>query len=124
MLEPAELKDVCAEANASPISGGSPELERFLADYRATFGGDPDGFALAQYDAVRMALAAVEGGARGPDELAVALSRMTYDGLAMRYRSDGKGNMAHSAVIMCYDGANRVPRVVKRYESPAGAPAN
>ncbi|HSE79080.1 MAG TPA: ABC transporter substrate-binding protein [Alphaproteobacteria bacterium] len=124
LLEPAELKNVCAEANASPVSGGSPELDRFLADYRATFGGDPDGFALAQYDAVRMALVAVEGGARGPDELAAALSRMTYDGLAMRYRSDGKGNMAHGAVIMCYDGADRVPRVVKRYESPVGVPAN
>ncbi|HJS32064.1 MAG TPA: ABC transporter substrate-binding protein [Alphaproteobacteria bacterium] len=124
LLEPAELKNVCAEANASPVSGGSPELDRFLADYRATFGGEPDGFALAQYDAVRMTFAAVEAGARGADELAAALSRMTYDGLAMRYRSDGKGNMAHSAVIMCYDGASRVPRIVKRYENLTGALAN
>lgn len=124
LLEPAELKGVCAEANASPVSGGSPELDRFLADYRATFGGEPDGFALAQYDAVRMAFAAVESGARGASEVAAALSRMTYVGVAMRYRSDGRGNMAHSAVIMCYDGTSRVPRIVKRYENLTGTPAN
>jgi len=34
----------------------------------------------------------------------------------MTYRSDGKGNMAHDAVIVCYDGTTRVPRVVRRYE--------
>ena len=34
----------------------------------------------------------------------------------MTYRSDGKGNMAHSASIVCYDGSSRVPSIVKRYE--------
>ena len=38
----------------------------------------------------------------------------------MTYKSDGTGNMAHSAVIMCYDGTSRVPRIVKRYDNVTG----
>jgi branched-chain amino acid transport system substrate-binding protein len=38
----------------------------------------------------------------------------------MAYRSDGKGNMAHDAVIICYDGTSRVPAVVKRYSAVDG----
>src|SRR5215469_3661366 len=30
LLEPAELRGICAETNASPVSGGSPEMDRFL----------------------------------------------------------------------------------------------
>ena len=38
----------------------------------------------------------------------------------MNYRSDGKGNMAHSAVIICYGAEDRVPQIVKRYENLTG----
>jgi branched-chain amino acid transport system substrate-binding protein len=31
------------------------------------------------------------------------------------YKSDGKGNMAHEAEIVCFDGVSRVPKVVERY---------
>ena len=48
LLDPRELKGVCAESGSSPVSGGSPGLEKFLADYRAAFGTDPDAYALAQ----------------------------------------------------------------------------
>lgn len=41
-------------------------------------------------------------------------------GLAMAYRSDGKGNMAHDAVIIFYDGTSRVPHIVKRYANVTG----
>jgi branched-chain amino acid transport system substrate-binding protein len=37
----------------------------------------------------------------------------------MTYRSDGAGNMAHSAIIVCYDGTSRTPRIVKRYDDIA-----
>jgi branched-chain amino acid transport system substrate-binding protein len=37
----------------------------------------------------------------------------------MTYKSDGSGNMAHSAVIVCFDGTSRVPKVVKHYDFPA-----
>jgi branched-chain amino acid transport system substrate-binding protein len=115
LLEPAELKGVCAESGSSPISGGSPEMERWVADYRARFHSEPDAFALAQYDGVSMVLRAVQAGADGGDQVRQALASGEYKGLAMTYRSDGHGNMAHDAVILCYDGHDRVPRIARRY---------
>jgi len=120
LLEPAELAGVCAESGSSPISGGSAAIERFAARYRDAFASEPDAFALGQYDAVGMVLAAIAGGARTPAAVRDALATTSYDGLAMRYRSDGKGNMAHDAVIICYDGASRIPAIVKRYENLSG----
>jgi branched-chain amino acid transport system substrate-binding protein len=67
-----------------------------------------------------MALTAIAQGARNPEELRQALSTTTYQGLAMTYRSDGKGNMAGSAVIICYDGTTRTPKIVKRYDNVTG----
>jgi branched-chain amino acid transport system substrate-binding protein len=120
LLEPAELKGVCAETGSSPVSGGSPELEAWLADYRKEFGSEPDAFALGQYDGVRMALEAAAKGATAPEALRKALAETTYRGLATTYKDDGKGNMAHAAVIVCYDGASRVPKVVQRYDDIPG----
>ena len=120
LLEPAELAGVCAESGSSPISGGSPGIEDFARRYRAAFGSEPDAFALGQYDAVQMILAAVRAGARTPTAIRNALANNSHDGLAMRYRSDGKGNMAHDAVIICYDGSDRMPAIVKRYENVTG----
>jgi branched-chain amino acid transport system substrate-binding protein len=121
LLEPAELAGVCAESGSSPISGGSAGMDAFLAAYRAAFDGKPDAFALGQYDGVKMALAALASGADGPDGVRDWLAGNAYDGLAMTYKSDGTGNMAHDAVILCYDGADRVPDIVKRYENVDGA---
>ncbi len=124
LLEPSELKGVCAETNASPVSGGSPELEKFLTAYRAEFNAEPDGFALGQFDGVSMVLDAASKGARTAADVQKALSSTTYKGLAMTYKSDGKGNMAHSAMIICYDGASRIPKVTKRYENITGVLSN
>jgi branched-chain amino acid transport system substrate-binding protein len=115
LLEPAELKGVCAESGSSPISGGAPAVDAWTKTYRAEFNADPDAFALAQYDGAMMMLAALRAGARTPERMRAYLAGETYKGLAMTYRSDGKGNMAHDAVIVCYDGNDRAPRIVKRY---------
>lgn len=119
LLEPQELKGVCAETAASPVSGGSDAIDRFTAAYRARFRSEPDAFALGQYDGLTMVLTAVSGGADTPERVREALSHGSHSGLAMQYRSDGNGNMAHSAVIICYDGSSRTPRVVRRYDAPA-----
>jgi branched-chain amino acid transport system substrate-binding protein len=116
LLKPAELEGVCAETGSSPISGGSAEMEHFTADYRNRFGSEPDAFALAQYDATNMILAAMADGAMAPAAMRDWLAGNSFEGLAMSYKSDGKGNMAHDAVIVCYDGESRIPRIVKRYE--------
>jgi branched-chain amino acid transport system substrate-binding protein len=116
LLEPGELKGICAESAAAPIVPDSPEGERFLDAYRKAFGADPDAYALAQYDGARMVLAAIAAGARTPEALRAALAGGSYKGIAMTYRSDGAGNMAHSAIMLCYDGTGRIPRIVKHYD--------
>ena len=120
LVEPAELAGVCGETNASPISGESAEMREFLKLYRQEFAGEPDGFALGQYDGVMMMLDAVAKGANTPAAVQKALASTTYKGLGMAYKSDGKGNMAHSAVIVCYDGKTRIPRIAKRYDNVTG----
>jgi branched-chain amino acid transport system substrate-binding protein len=119
LLDPAELKGVCAESASAPVAPDSPAGERFLAEYRKAYGIDPDAYALAQYDGAAMALHAVAAGARTPDALRAALAAESYKGIAMTYKSDGAGNMAHSAIIVCYDGTGRTPAVVERYDDIA-----
>jgi len=116
LLDPIELQDVCAESASEPIVPDSPAGERFLNAYRKSYGIDPDAYALAQYDGTAMVLHAIAAGARTPDALRDALAAESYKGVAMTYRSDGAGNMAHSAIIVCYDGTSRTPRIVKRYD--------
>ena len=116
LLEPVELKGTCAETNAAPVAGGSPQMDRFLAQYRAEFKSEPDGFAVGQYDATSMIIDAVAKGAKTSEDIRKALSGGSYKGLAMTYKSDGKGNMANSAVIICYDGTTRTPKIAKRYD--------
>jgi branched-chain amino acid transport system substrate-binding protein len=120
LLEPKELAGVCGEANASPVSGETAEMRTFLKLYRDEYAGEPDGFALGQYDGVMMMLEAVAKGANNPAEVQKALSTGTYKGLGMTYKSDGKGNMAHTGVIVCYDGKTRIPKIAKRYENVTG----
>ena len=120
LLEPAELKGVCAETAASPISATSGPMKAFADAYRAAFKTEPDAFAAAQYDAVAM-LATIVADLRKakqavtPGAVRGALDRDSYQGLVTTYKSDGKGNMAHEAEIVCFDGTSRIPKVVERY---------
>lgn len=121
LLEPSELAGVCAETGASPISGGSAEADAFTRAYKTRFGRAPDAFALGQYDGVMMVLAAFAAGARDAAGVRAHLSSSTHEGIAMTYRSDGTGNMAREALIVCYDGVSRVPDIVAHYDDPAAA---
>lgn len=120
LLEPAELEGVCAETAASPISATSGPMKAFTDAYRAAFKAEPDAFAAAQYDAVAM-LATVVADLRKakqtvtPSAVRGALDRDSYKGLITTYKSDDKGNMAHEAEIVCFDGTSRIPKVVERY---------
>ena len=126
LLEPAELKGVCAETAAMPAAAtDNAGMANFVAAYRSQYHADPDAFAAAQYDAVRMLGAAVveiaaAGGASAVTGEAVRarLSATRWRGLATEYRSDGKGNMAHEALIVCYDGSGRIPAIVSKYAFP------
>jgi len=48
------------------------------------------------------------------------LAREEWRGVAASYRSDGRGNMAHEAEIVCYDGLSRVPKLATRFSFPPG----
>ncbi|HJQ60161.1 MAG TPA: ABC transporter substrate-binding protein [Vineibacter sp.] len=126
LLEPAELKGVCAETAAMPAAvTDHVGMRDFVTAYRRDYQSDPDAFAVADYDAVRMldsaigeviragGLAAVTG-----ESVRARLAAARWRGLATEYRSDGKGNMAHEALIVCYDGAGRVPAITTKYVFP------
>ncbi|GHD54797.1 ethanolamine utilization protein EutJ [Thalassobaculum fulvum] len=120
LLEPDQLTGVCAETASSPVSEADPRVAAFTNAYRERFHSEPDAFALGQYDGMRMVLAAVADGARSPQAVRDWLAGRRYQGLAMDYVSDGTGNMAHDAVIVCYDGTGRVPTIMKRYDAVDG----
>jgi len=121
LLAPAQLKGVCAESASSPISESDPGFVAFTEEFRDRFKSEPDAFALAQYDGINMVLAALEDGAKTAEDVRVWLSSNVFKGLAMTYKSDGKGNMAHDALIICYDGASLVPTIAKRFHNVDGA---
>jgi branched-chain amino acid transport system substrate-binding protein len=120
LLEPREMAHVCAETAAAPVAADTPGMRRFLDEYRHAFGGDPDAYAVAQYDGTMMVLQALAQGAKDAADVTRALATGDYQGLAMRYRSDGRGDMAHTVAIVCYDGASRVPTVVRHYDFASG----
>jgi branched-chain amino acid transport system substrate-binding protein len=123
LLEPTELKGVCAETAASPISATSGPMKAFLDAYRAAYKSEPDAFAAAQFDAVGM-LGKVIADLRKaalpvtPKAVRDRLASDSYVGVVTTYKSDGKGNMAHEAEIVCYDGISRVPKTAQRYAMP------
>jgi branched-chain amino acid transport system substrate-binding protein len=123
LLEPSELKGVCAETAASPISGTTQPMREFLAAYRAAYNSDPDAFAAAQFDAVHMLGKAIgdllrEGATVTPTKVRERLATARWEGVVTTYKSDGKGDMAHEAEIVCYDGTDRVPRPAAKYALP------
>lgn len=112
LLEPAELKGVCAETASAPAA--DPALADFAKRYRDRFKTEPDAFAVAAYDAVRAVMQTWHSGKPVSETIAAG----PIKGLAMTYESDGKGNMAHDAIIVCYDGTSRTPKIAKRYARP------
>lgn len=120
LVEPAALAGVCAESASSPVSDSGAGIAAFAKAYRDRFDAEPDAFALAQYDGMNMVLAALADGARTPGAVRDWLAGNRFQGLAMEYVSDGTGNMAHDAIILCYDGQTRVPSVKKRYDNVDG----
>ena len=115
LLEPKDLKGFCAETASIAEKGKSPEFDQFIDDYQNRFNVAPDAFAIQQYDGSMMVAAAFGSGVASREAMKDYLATNAYRGVAMTYKSDGKGNMAHSAVVVCYDGASTAPKVESRY---------
>jgi branched-chain amino acid transport system substrate-binding protein len=120
LLQPSDLKGVCGESASWLEKGVNPATDRFINDYASKYGAMPDAYAIQQYDGLMMALSAVKSGARTPADVQKYMSTSEYQGVGMSYKSDGKGNLAHSVVIVCYDGSSRTPKLMKRYNDIAG----
>jgi len=120
LLPPEMLAGVCAESGSAPAAEVDGPAKAFADAYRSRFDVEPDAFALAEYDAFNMLAAAMKAGARTADEVRTALASTPYEGVAMTYRSDGDGDMAHDAVIVCYDGKSRQARIAARYHNVDG----
>ena len=98
-------------------------MRDFLAAYRAAYKSDPDAFAAAQFDAVHMLGHLIgdllrEGASVTPMRVRERLGTARWQGVVTTYWSDGKGDMAHEAEIVCFDGTERVPRPTARYSFP------
>ena len=119
LLEPAMLKGVCAESGSAPAAEVDGPGKAFADSYRARFNTEPDAFALAEYDAVGMFAKAYAAGSNSAATMRAWLSKNPYQGIAMSYVSNGKGDMAHSAVIVCYDGVSHNARVARRFKDGA-----
>ncbi len=115
LFDPSELANVCAETPSAPEARATPEMKVWADAYKKRFGIEPDGLALGQYDGVMMALHMMADGAKTPAELVEALGKATYKGVAMTYKSNGHGDMAHDADIVCWDGKSRIPNIAKHY---------
>lgn len=117
LVEPAELENVCAETTPAPIYDDRPAVQAFRTAYMKEFNAEPDAYAMAQYDSMKMLMDILDKGAKSPEDVRKALASQTFKGAAMDYSSDGNGNMVNSAMIICYDGKSRVPKVAARYEN-------
>ena len=121
LLPPETLASVCAESGSAPAAETEGPGKAFADAYRTRFSQEPDAFALAEYDAFSMLVAALRNGAKTPADVRAALSQMRYPGVAMTYQSNGRGDMAHSAVIVCYDGKSHRATITKRYDATTTA---
>jgi branched-chain amino acid transport system substrate-binding protein len=116
LVEPADLAGVCGETPSAPEAGGTPRIEEWADRYRERFGVEPDGLALAQYDGVAMAIDLIaKNGVTTAEQMREALASSTYEGVAKTYKSNGNGDMAHDADVVCYDGTSRIPTVARHY---------
>jgi len=116
LVEPSDLAGVCGETPSAPEAGGTAKIQAWADRYRKRFGVEPDGLALAQYDGVAMAIALIaKNNVTTAEEMRAALASGTFEGVAKTYKSDGKGDMAHDADVVCYDGTSRIPTVARHY---------
>ena len=115
LFEPGELANVCAETPSAPEARVTPEMKEWADAYKKRFDLEPDGLALGQYDGVMMALTLMAKGVKTAEELRAALQAETYKGVAMTYKSNGEGDMAHDADIVCWNGTSRIPEIAAHY---------
>ncbi|MBI4516018.1 MAG: ABC transporter substrate-binding protein [Deltaproteobacteria bacterium] len=83
-----------------------PEVQKFIADYRAAYGGKvPDAMAVLGYDAMRMLAAAIAraGSSDGPAIRAALAATKDFPGVSGRITIDGERNARKAIVVLKID---------------------
>jgi branched-chain amino acid transport system substrate-binding protein len=90
--------------------GSDPDVQRFVNDYKAKYGSDPDSYAASYFDTVNLLAKAMESGTSAKD-IADALKKDSYSGIAATYTYHDNGEMAgEQEITQVRDG---VPVVVQ-----------
>ncbi|HYO55564.1 ABC transporter substrate-binding protein [Archangium sp.] len=79
-----------------------PKVQKFIADYKAAYGGEPDAFAALSYDAAKVAIAALEKAkdVSGPSIRDAIAQTKDFPGVAGTITLDEKRNAVKSAAIL------------------------
>ncbi|MEW6033047.1 MAG: ABC transporter substrate-binding protein [Bacillota bacterium] len=85
-----------------------PEVQAWVAKYRAKYGSTPDALATLAYDATKLLLAAIEAaGSDDPTAIRDALQAIEFDAVSGRVFFDADGNPIKAAVVMQISGGNQ-----------------
>ena len=121
LFEPAELADVCAETPSAPEARNTPAIKAWADAYEALRrSAGRSGARPVRRGEVAMTV--IAAGAHTPERSRAALNTVTYHGVAMTYKSNGHGDMAHDADIVCWDGSSRIPHIAAHYAGDAAGP--
>ena len=108
----AKYLDGMVQYSAFPPSAPVPRIEEFAKAYRARFGEEAHGFAAQSYDALLLAVKAIQAAGTASDGAAIrkALSGASYDGVIGHIQFDSN-NQAHPPVYVtqwCADGTRKI----------------
>ncbi len=83
-----------------------PKVQKFIADYKAAYGGVPDALAALGYDAAKVAVAALEKAkdTSGPAVREAIAQTKDFPGVAGNITLDEKRNPVKSAVVLKIEG--------------------
>jgi ABC-type branched-subunit amino acid transport system substrate-binding protein len=119
LVSNAELDNLYVNEPCNPNAPATAAMKAFVAAYQAKYGSVPTQNAAYSYDAVKVAVAAVEQ-AKSTDPKAINTALKTVsvpDGACSPYQADGAQFLAHAAQITKYS-STAAPTVVKQITLP------
>ena len=103
------LDDKCFFVNHYAQSDPRPVVQAFVSEFKKRYNEDPDALAACAYDAMNIALAAIER-AKGTDKVALrkALGETKdYDGVTGTISLDANRNASKSCVVLGFEGGKQ-----------------
>jgi branched-chain amino acid transport system substrate-binding protein len=100
----------CYFSNHYSVQDPSPRIQKFIADYKAAYGGVPDALAALGYDAMRVAADAVARSKSfsGPDVRDAIAATRDFDGVTGKISLDALRNAVKPAVVLKVEDGKQV----------------